>query len=197
MRESIHRKCEGSMTAGSRDRWGHTLPARKVIMTIVALVALSDELPARAADQVVRRAVLPAQTFAAGPTSGRQLGDQPINGRTVPFIDQQPVQGFSAVLSQEDGTFWVMSDNGFGQMENSADYHLRVHKIDADFETKGGGSGNILLHGFLELHDPDNHVPFAITNHFTDRVLTGADFDIESMQRVPDGTLWFGDESGP
>jgi glycerophosphoryl diester phosphodiesterase len=28
-------------------------------------------------------------------------------------------------------------------------------------------------------------------------VLTGADFDIESMQRDRDGTLWFGDEFGP
>src|SRR5918992_4905864 len=151
----------------------------------------------RAADQLVGRAVLPADTFAAGPTSGQQLGSEPINGRTVPFIDQQPVQGFSAVLSQDDGTFWVMSDNGFGRMENSADYRLRVHKINANFETKDGGGGNILPQGFLELHDPDAHVPFALTNSLTDRVLTGADFDIESMQRAPDGTLWFGDEFGP
>src|SRR5262245_34693892 len=110
MWESIHKKCERNMTAGSRERWGHTLSARKVIMTIVALLALSNDTPTQAADQLVGRAVLPADTFAAGPTSGRQLGSQPINGRTAPFVDQQPVQGFSAVLSQEDGTFWVMSD---------------------------------------------------------------------------------------
>ncbi|MGH3546185.1 MAG: esterase-like activity of phytase family protein, partial [Mycobacteriales bacterium] len=29
------------------------------------------------------------------------------------------------------------------------------------------------------------------------RLLTGADFDIESVQRGADGTLWFGDEFGP
>src|SRR5439155_24986175 len=29
------------------------------------------------------------------------------------------------------------------------------------------------------------------------RVLTGADFDIESFQKAQDGTLWFGDEFGP
>jgi len=40
--------------------------------------------------------------------------------------------------------------------------------------------------------------PFAITNHFTrQRILTGADFDLESFRRALDGTLWFGDESGP
>ncbi|MFX8848669.1 esterase-like activity of phytase family protein, partial [Acinetobacter baumannii] len=37
-----------------------------------------------------------------------------------------------------------------------------------------------------------------ITQHFSrERILTGADFDIESMQRTTDGTLWFGDEFGP
>jgi hypothetical protein len=51
---------------------------------------------------------------------------------------------------------------------------------------------------FIELRDPDHRIPFVITNHFVgDRVLTGADFDIECMQRAPDGTLWFGDEFGP
>ncbi len=31
----------------------------------------------------------------------------------------------------------------------------------------------------------------------TDRLLTGADFDIESFRRAADGTLWFGEEFGP
>lgn len=65
---------------------------------------------------------------------------------------------------------------------------------------KPGGinSGDIQIEGFIELHDPDKHIPFAIANHFTkQRLLTGADFDIESMQRARDGTLWFGDEFGP
>jgi hypothetical protein len=30
-----------------------------------------------------------------------------------------------------------------------------------------------------------------------DRLLTGGDFDIESVREAPDGTLWFGDEFGP
>jgi len=29
------------------------------------------------------------------------------------------------------------------------------------------------------------------------RLLTGSDFDIESIRRAPDGTFWFGDEFGP
>ena len=66
------------------------------------------------------------------------------------------------------------------------------------FKTARGGSGTIDVQSHIELHDPDRKIPFAITNHFsTTRVLTGADFDIESLQRAPDGTLWFGDEFGP
>ncbi|HEY0946316.1 MAG TPA: esterase-like activity of phytase family protein [Opitutaceae bacterium] len=149
-------------------------------------------------NRLVGRAVLPAATFAPGYTSGRQLGGEPVNGQALPFTDKQPVQGFSAVLDNHDGTFLVMADNGFGSMENSADFYLRVYRIRPHFETARGGSGTIEVLGFIELQDPDKKIPFAITEHFTsDRFLTGADFDIESMQRAPDGTLWFGDEFGP
>ena len=108
------------------------------------------------------------------------------------------MQGFSAIRDNGDGTFWAMEDNGYGAIENSADFNLRVYKIRPHFKTKDGGSGRIDIEGFIELHDPDNNVPFAITNEFTRRrVLTGADFDIESFQKAKDGTLWFGDEFGP
>ena len=149
-------------------------------------------------NQLVGRAVLDAATFSPGPTSGAQLGGAPINGQPVPFLDKQPVQGFSAVLENGHGTYLVMCDNGFGALENSADFNLRVYTIRPNFKTRFGGAGNISVLSLIELHDPDKHIPFTITNHFTkDRVLTGADFDIESMQRTRDGSLWFGDEFGP
>lgn len=151
-----------------------------------------------AADKLEARAVLPATSFALAPTSGQQLGTAPINGVPVPFVNKQPVQGFSAIFDNGDGTFNVMSDNGYGALENSADFHLRVYRIRPDFKTKSDGSGQIEMLGFFELCDPDRKVPFAITEEFTrERILTGADFDIESMQRAADGTLWFGDEFGP
>lgn len=91
-----------------------------------------------------------------------------------------------------------MCDNGFGSMENSADFNLRVYRIRPHFELSRGGSGAIDVLSFIELRDPDHKVPFAITEHFSsDRFLTGADFDIESIQRAADGTFWFGDEFGP
>lgn len=172
--------------------------ASKHLMSALAATTVLSGASGWAADELVGRAVLPAATFERGPTSGQFLGAEPINGQKVPFKGKQPVQGFSAVLDNGDGTFNVMSDNGYGSMENSADFNLRVHTVQPQFETAAGGSGRLKLEEFIELCDPDKHVPFAIINHFTaERVLTGADFDIESMQRSPDGTLWFGDEFGP
>lgn len=166
-------------------------------LTACGLAALMLALPAQADTLLQGRAVLPADTFAAGPTSGAYIGGG-ANGRAAPFINKQPVQGFSAVLKNNDGTFYAMADNGFGSLENSADFNLRVHHIRPRFETKDGGAGDIQVLGHFELHDPDKKIPFPITNHFSNaRILTGADFDIESMQRAPDGTFWFGDEFGP
>lgn len=146
--------------------------------------------------ELVAWASLSGDTFADGPSSGSYIGGG-ANGRSAPFPGQ-PVQGFSAVLDNDDGTFDVMSDNGFGAITNSADYHLRVYTIRPDFRAVDGGSGDIAVESFIELHDPDRQIPFGIVNHFSDdRILTGADFDIESFQRANDGTLWFGDEFGP
>jgi hypothetical protein len=47
------------------------------------------------------------------------------------------------------------------------------------------------------LHDPDFKVPFRISWEGTEsRYLTGADFDLESIQRIGD-SIWIGDEFGP
>ncbi len=146
------------------------------------------------------RAVLPARSFADGPTSGTLIQVNPSIklGESLPFLNKQPIQGFSAVHRVNDSTYMVMSDNGYGAIENSADFNLRVHTIHPDFKTAMGGEGTIKARSFIQLRDPEKKIPFTITNHYTsERVLTGADFDIESMQRASDGTLWFGDEFGP
>ncbi len=140
-------------------------------------------------------ASLPADTFAARPKSGQYIAAA--NGRSVPFASQ-PVQGFSAALDNGDGSFLVMSDNGYGRFENSADYHLRAYTVYPDFRTVEGGSGKVAVGAYIEFRDPNRLVPFAIVNEFTqERILTGADFDPESLQRAADGTLWMGDEFGP
>jgi glycerophosphoryl diester phosphodiesterase len=138
---------------------------------------------------LVGRAVLPGATFVDGPASGAYAG--------VDFTSQ-PVQGFSGLVDAGDGSFWALSDNGYGSIENSPDFRLRIYRIRPDLKTKTGGTGNVSVESYVELHDPDRKVKFPIVNEFSnDRVLTGADFDLESLRIAPDGTLWIGEEFGP
>jgi hypothetical protein len=135
-------------------------------------------------------ASLPALTFVPGSEpSGAALGTTPVNGVTAPWPDQ-PVQGFSGVLRNGDGTYDVLSDNGYGTKANSADFLLRIQHIGPVVAT-----GKVDVLGGINLTDPDGLVPFALTR--PDRVLTGADFDVESIVRAEDKSLWIGDEFGP
>ncbi|GAA3236040.1 esterase-like activity of phytase family protein [Dactylosporangium siamense] len=135
-------------------------------------------------------ASLPAATFvSASDPSGSLLGGTPSNGITPPFADQ-PIQGFSGIVRNGDGTFEVLSDNGYGNKANSADFVLRIQRVAPDY-----GNHAVDVVGGINLTDPNSLVPFALTR--PDRVLTGADFDVESIQRAKDGTYWIGDEFGP
>ncbi|HEY9641332.1 MAG TPA: glycerophosphodiester phosphodiesterase family protein, partial [Coleofasciculaceae cyanobacterium] len=140
-------------------------------------------------------ASLPADTFAAGPASGKEIA---ANGRTGPFAGQ-PVQGFSAVQFFDQDSFWFMPDNGYGAKNNSADFLLRVYRVDPSSRGTAGGDSSVkVFDQFIQLADPDKKIPFKIVNNGTsDRSLTGADFDIESLTIAADGTLWVGDEFGP
>jgi glycerophosphoryl diester phosphodiesterase len=141
------------------------------------------------------RATLSADFIAPGPPSGAQA--TPANGRTGPFPGQV-IPGFSGMLDNGDGTFLALPDNGFGAKDNSADFLLRLYTITPQWETADGGSGEIEVGDFISLRDPDGRIPFPIVNDGTDeRLLTGGDFDVESVVRAPDGTLWIGEEFGP
>jgi len=140
---------------------------------------------------LVGRALLPADAYQPGPPAGAAVTAD--NGVTVPF-PSQPLPGFSAVLDAGGGEFWAMPDNGFGTKANSGDFLLRIYRVRPDFKTAKGGSGMIEVLRFVQLSDPDGKVPFALTR--ADRLLTGSDFDIESV-RLVNGEFWFGDEFGP
>ncbi|MGI5373588.1 esterase-like activity of phytase family protein [Streptomyces sp. CA-251387] len=167
-----------------------------MVSAAVLTVSLASPAVADRGGQELGRATLtgfaslPAETFVPGSEpSGSAIGTGPFNGIVAPFA-HQPVQGFSGVVNRRDGTFDVLSDNGYGNKANSADFLLRVHRIEPDMRT-----GEITVLGGFNLSDPDRHVPFPLTR--ADRVLTGADFDVESVVRMPDGTYWTGDEFGP
>jgi hypothetical protein len=165
-------------------------------LAITALVmaaagpAYGVDRPGSGRAQLQRFAQLPALTFVSGSEpSGSLLGTTPVNGVPLPFADQ-PVQGFSGIVHNRDGTFETLSDNGYGNKANSSDFFLRIHRIAPDFRT-----GTVDVVGGINLTDPHSHIPFPLTR--PDRLLTGADIDVESMVRLADGSYWMGDEFGP
>lgn len=181
---------------------------------IILPVLLNHALAA----ELVGRAILPADTFAPGSISGQFKK----TNRTVPFLNAQPVQGFSAAISGPiAGTYLVISDNGFGSKANSPDNVLRIYAVEPDFTTgqvfavnfqTGERLKNFNRQSFIELNDQKSQVNFSLIASqkvypassipvspaiAKNRLLTGADFDTESFRRVSDGTYWIGDEFGP
>jgi glycerophosphoryl diester phosphodiesterase len=141
------------------------------------------------------RATLSADYLAEGPPSGAAAS--PGNGRQGPW-DGQVIPGFSAMVDNHDGTFWAQPDNGFGAKGNSADFLLRNYLVRPQWNTGSKGSGAIKVLDFVEYNDRNDVLDFDIVNEDTDeRLLTGADFDIESLVRAEDGTFWVGEEFGP
>lgn len=191
----------------------------KALLTSAALFALfvsqaSAEEKAFPA-KLVNQAILPANTIIAAPadapaylkTSGKfstadrkradALGSVPgkdgvrLTGLSLPF-DGQPLQGFSGIKAMPDGSFWSLSDNGFGSKTNSTDAMLMLHHLTFDWD-----AGSVKVEKTLFLTDPDKKAPFPIAMEGSDkRYLTGADFDVESIQPVADG-FWVGEELGP
>jgi glycerophosphoryl diester phosphodiesterase len=144
---------------------------------------------------LVAWAELSADFLAEGPASGALAS--PGNGRQGPW-DGQVIPGFSAVIENGDGTFWAQPDNGFGAKGNSADFLLRNYLVRPDWQTAQGGSGEIAVESFMSYNDRNHVLDFPIVNDGTaDRLLTGADFDIESVVRAKDGSFWVGEEFGP
>lgn len=168
----------------------------KKSVVLLGVLALSAVLAQSVKTELVGFAVLPADTFAAGPASGQFNG----NGTKAdaPRFTGQPVQGFSAIQFGENGSYWVMPDNGFGAKFNSIDFNLRLYNISLDAKTASSGAGAVKVNKFIQLGDPDKKIPFFIINEATpERTLTGYDFDIESFVVAKDGTIWIGEEFGP
>ncbi|MEH2341540.1 MAG: esterase-like activity of phytase family protein [Nostoc sp.] len=144
--------------------------------------------------ELVGFASLPADTFSDGPASGAEIS---ANGRTGPFPGQ-PIQGFSGVQFANSNSLYFLSDNGYGSKDNSADFFLRINRLDPNFKGTENGDGSVKVLDYIQLSDPNNKVPFEIVNEgTTGRLLTGADFDVESFVFDKDGTIWVGDEFGP
>ena len=180
----------------------HILFAPFAVLALATASHAEQEFPAK----LVSHAILPANTIIAAPadapeylktsakftTADRKraegLGTVPgkdgvrPTGLSMPF-NGQAMQGFSGIKAMADGSFWSLSDNGFGSKLNSSDAMLMLHHIKFDWDA---GKVNALETVFLS--DPDKKAPFPIVMEgSTKRYLTGADFDVESIQPVADG----------
>jgi hypothetical protein len=181
---------------------------------LYAQTAPSDSAGSRAFPATLAgHVVMPAQSFLAAPkdapddlkssgkfTTGKRVeafgtveglsAGRP-TGISLPFKGQ-PLQGHSGIKTMPDGSFWILTDNGFGSKANSPDTMLYLNRYRIDF--KSGATKRIET---IFLHDPDKRVPFRIVHEGTkQRYLTGSDFDTESFQ-LAGGALWIGDELGP
>ncbi|RUM05608.1 esterase-like activity of phytase family protein [Rhizobium chutanense] len=191
----------------------NVLPASVALFILMTGSASADQqhFPAKLAGQ----AILPANTMVPAPTDAPEflkhsgkfttadrkrteaLGTVPgkdgarVTDLKLPF-DGQAIQGFSGIKTMADGTFWTLTDNGFGSKANSSDAMLFLHQMKFDW---AANKAEVVKNLFLS--DPNKMAPFPIVLEGTDkRYLTGADFDIESIQPVADG-FWLGDEFGP
>ncbi len=205
---------------------GVSLPAASAVTATAASVPAADataqasvaekptpSVPDPSKAQLVARSILPAATYVPdSEPSGHWTEGVPA---LRPPFPGQPVQGFSATHRLADGSYLVMSDNGFGNKQNSPDALLAVHRIMPDL--KAARSGKVgrttYVNTPIRLSDPDKKIPWTIWRDggcaaakelpagyacpTADRALTGWDFDLESMQVAKDGTLWFGEEFGP
>ena len=109
-----------------------------------------------------------------GSFEGRSAGRP--TGVFLPF-NGQPVQGHSGIKKMADGTFWVLTDNGFGAKANSPDAALFLSHYRIDWV-----AGKIERLRTVFLHDPDKKVPFRVVHEGpAQRYLTGSDFDPEGF----------------
>ena len=196
-----------------------TLPVR---FHLLALAAAATLVAPASANTLTGWAMLPAATFSDGPTSGQFAftnANSPANN--PPYVNLQPVQGFSGVLQGANGSFQMLVDNGFGAKGNSADALLRMYAVQVDWAAKSVSAAHFqtgaVLPGYtaasrITLNDANRRMPFGIVADGatypgsaiavdaainSGRLLTGGDLDIESVRRDRNGNLWFGEEFGP
>lgn len=115
----------------------------------LALISAVSINAVAAENTLVGWAMQPAATFSDGPTSAQFAAANPYGTNLPPYANLQPVQGLSAVLPGANGSFIVMTDNGFGAQNNSADALLRLYSLRPDFKTATGGTGEVSATNFL------------------------------------------------
>ena len=195
---------------------------RRAVFVAAVLVAAARGMVA--SDAIVELsgwAEIPHTYRHPGPVSGQFATGA--NGVTPPY-NGQPIPGFSGIIpSPVWGTFFGLPDNGYGAQNNSADFVIGFYEITPRFKTTGDGTssrGLVTVERFTPFSYPAGYLNadyvangpiYARTNYYpppatpipvdpsikSRKLLTGADFDVESIARMNDGTFWVGEEFGP
>lgn len=207
--------------------WHKTALATALTAALTTLL-IAPAAQAAGSNTLTGWALMSAATFSDGPTSGQFGINNGYGTHQAPYLNLQPVQGFSGVLQGAGGSLRMLVDNGFGSQGNSADALLRSYAVLPDFKTASGGTGTVSAASWtsgaaqasfdaatrITLSDPNKLLGIAVQADYTHyynnaanplvdasikagRLLTGADFDTESVRQDKNGNLWFGDEFGP
>jgi glycerophosphoryl diester phosphodiesterase len=212
-------------------RGGMSDAQRILVALLVAMGAKSESLVAEEAVHpytLQARAVLAAASSRDGtPPSGAfftaaersTAAANLVQGASEgPYLAGQPLQGVSSMVPGDAGTWWALSDNGYGARSNSADFQLAFHRLDPRWTDPAGP--RVLATTILR--DPDRRIPWTIVcdqkagtplpdfsfnalpasppacgGDPAARILTGFDLDPESFVRATDGTFWVSEEFGP
>lgn len=204
-----------------------TLPPLSAVAVAAALVAsLGTASTALASDNtLVGWALMPAATVADGPTTGQFAGNPGllplVNAQSVQGFSavlNGPLAG--TYLFMPDNGFGSRANSADALLRM---YALRP---DFKTALGGTGTVQAVDYGTgaalasfnpasrIGLADPDRKLGFTIQADYThyynnaanplvdasiraNRLLTGADLDIESVRKDKNGNLWFGDEFGP
>jgi hypothetical protein len=193
---------------------------RRSVLAVSMMVITSGAFASDAIFELSGWAEIPSTYRHPGPVSGQFAG--PANGVTPPY-QRQPIPGFSGMIpAVTRGSFFALPDNGFGAQNNSADFVIGFYEVTPAFKSTGDGTtsrGSVATHGFTPFSDPQgllnssyitdgpvyNRVNYYSTGPQISldaririgRWLTGADFDVESIARMDDGSFWVGEEFGP
>ncbi len=194
---------------------------RRTLLAVCMLIVASAAV---ASDDLFRLsgwAAIPSLYRHPGPVSGQFAG--PANGVTPPY-QGQPIPGFSGMIpAATRGEYIALPDNGFGAQGNSADFVIGFYEVRPTFKTTGDGTtrpGPVDVLSFTPFSDPYGLLdasyitdgPVYRRTHYypppalqipvdstikAGNLLTGADFDVESIARMDDGSFWVGEEFGP
>lgn len=198
---------------------------RRLMLAVSVLLASAAANADHASFRLSGWAEIPSTFLRPGPVSGQFQtfagGATSLNGVSPPYAGQ-PIPGFSGMIpAPQAGRFIALPDNGFGTQGNSADFVIGFYEVTPHFKTTGDGTvsrGPVTINRFTPFSDPRGLLNasyitqgpvYARATYYpgsalavdpairNGKWLTGADFDVESIVRMDDGSYWVGDEFGP